>query len=153
MIDEYISIQEFANLAGITRQTVYNKLDTDLTEFVKVVNNRKRISRAALKHFGIDEVDNNVKDDFTDFTDVVKGVIKTLQQELSDKTEQLKVKDQQISELNDRLKEAHHLAAQSNLITANTQEPAKKIINSDPLEPDPENIKLKKKGFWGFLKR
>lgn len=89
MIDEYISIQEFANLAGITRQTVYNKLDTDLTEFVKVVNNRKRISRAALKQFGIDEVDNNVKDDFTDFTDVVKGVIKTLQQELSDKTEQL----------------------------------------------------------------
>ncbi len=41
MNDEYISISEFAKRAGVSRPTIYSKLDNELSNFCKVVKGKK----------------------------------------------------------------------------------------------------------------
>ena len=51
METKYISIAEFAERAGVSRQTVYNNLPKDLRQFTKTIDNKKVISEAALEVF------------------------------------------------------------------------------------------------------
>lgn len=46
---EYITISEFAKRAGVTRQSVYKRLDKELQPFVKEVDSRKTIDISALE--------------------------------------------------------------------------------------------------------
>ena len=51
METKYISIADFAERAGVSRQTVYNNLPKDLRQFTKTIDNKKVISEAALEVF------------------------------------------------------------------------------------------------------
>jgi predicted DNA-binding protein YlxM (UPF0122 family) len=51
MKKEYLTVNEFAEAAGLSRQAVYKKLNNQLTLFVKVVNNKKMIEKSALELF------------------------------------------------------------------------------------------------------
>lgn len=50
MGNEFLTITEFAREAGVSRQTVYNRLES-LGEFVKIDNGVKLVSREALERF------------------------------------------------------------------------------------------------------
>ena len=52
---ELLTIKEFAELSGRTTQAVYKQLNTKLSPFVKLVNNKKMLEKRALKEvFDID---------------------------------------------------------------------------------------------------
>ena len=159
--DDYISIKDFAERAGVTRQTVYNKLDTILQKYVKVVKGKKSINTSALKLFDVKGFDNNVKNDLTDLTTDFTDIFSVLQDQLQVKDKQLKdqaeqsnkqleIKDFQIAELNkannrlnDRLQESNQLNHQNQILLDQKQQP-------QPIEAPTGPVK---KSFWDRFKR
>ena len=163
--DDYISIKDFAERAGITRQTVYNKLDTILQKHVKVVKGHKAISSNALKLFDVKGIDteckNSVKDnlhylttDFTDIFSVLQDQLQVKDKQLKDQAEksnkQLEIKDQQIAALNERLKESNERLKEANQLNQNNQVLIGRSQEPKQIEEIPEQ---KKKSFWDRFKR
>lgn len=48
MDNKYFSVSQFAEMANVTRQTVYRRLDKELKDFVVKENNKIKISKDAL---------------------------------------------------------------------------------------------------------
>lgn len=134
-MDEYISISEFAKRAGVSRPTVYSRLDGDLSNFCKTVKGQKAINVKALSLFGVKKtVKETVKETVKDFTTIetLKSSIDVLKSQTEIMRQQLELKDLQIKELQDRLKESHVLLdQQQHLQAATTQQlleaPKKKL--------------------------
>lgn len=109
MKKEYLTVNEFAEAAGLSRQAVYKKLNNQLTLFVKVVNNKKMIEKSALELFekkrNCQPVEQPVDNQLTNH------LIDMLQTELEEKGQQLKEKDRQIAELQKLLDQSQKLHA------------------------------------------
>lgn len=95
MKDEYISISEFAKRAGVSRPTIYSKLESELSSFCKVVKGKKVINIAALSLFGVKESVNN----FTD-NETLKALVTVLQEQQETLQKELDIKNRQIDTLN-----------------------------------------------------
>ena len=52
-MNEYITVKQFAAAAGVSSQRIYQRLDTNLKPFVRVVNGQKMLSSEGLKLFEI----------------------------------------------------------------------------------------------------
>lgn len=134
-MSEYLTIKAFADLAGVSSQAIYQRLDKDLKKYLKVINGKKMLNSEGLTAFGINGIDK----------DVDKGVdnefARSLQETLLVLTEQLKVKDQQIADLNERLEQALKLNENNQVLLLEKQ--TKEL-------PEPEEPT----GFWSkFMKR
>lgn len=108
---EYISIQDFANKSGLSRQTVYRKLDNEWNKYYKEENGKKLISVEALS-----ELDNK-KDCNDDTTKNVLGMLKVTIENLS---QQLQTKDEQIKSLTEALKTEQNISSQAHMLHAGT---------------------------------
>ena len=64
-IEEYISVSEFAKRAGVSRQLVYKRIDNELTEFCKLVDNKKMLNIRALELFQKQKLSTKVSTGFT----------------------------------------------------------------------------------------
>ena len=97
---EYLTIAEFAERAGVSKQAVYQRLNKGLKEYSRVVDGMKMLDLRALEELygkelgqGIEqEIDKDSKANGQENQDVIKALL-----------EQLNVKDQQIADLNARL--------------------------------------------------
>ena len=148
-MSEYISISEFANIAGVSRQTVYLRLDKDLQEFVKFDRGKKKISVKALEFFDVKiDMSNTVnfakltENDFTKLTnkepkngtstknviDILTKQIDILTCQIDIKDKQLAEKDRQINQLTELLKGEQQSAQQAQALHAGT------IVTSPPAE-------------------
>lgn len=87
---EYISIAEFADRAGISRQAVYQQLTKKLTQYVKVEKGKKLLNTQALSEvYGI-----------KDCKQIDKEVCKDIDSQLIELLrQQMEEKDRQIAEL------------------------------------------------------
>lgn len=95
---EFLSIAEFAKLAGVSKQAIYQRLNTSLKDFVKVEQGRKVVDSAALSLFSPDYTYQ--EDETPAQTD------STIEQELVQLLKaQLEAKDSQIAELQTALLE------------------------------------------------
>jgi len=110
-MNEYISIKEFASKVGLTSQAIYQRIDKDLKPFLKLVENKKTLNIKALELFGFKVVEQEVD----------KDLLKTLQDTLKVLTSQIEIKDQQIANLNDRLKEAQELNRNNQILLGSEQ--------------------------------
>lgn len=54
--DNYLSVKEFAEQAGVSVQRIYQRLDTNLKPFIKTLNGKKRLSVEGLKLFEIKDL-------------------------------------------------------------------------------------------------
>ena len=104
-----LSVREFAERAGVSRQAIHKQLTTKLSNYVHLVDGKTRIDIRALSLYNVsenvnlvDEKDNQksnqINKEFTALLDVIE-VLK----------EQLKVKDKQIEELSERLADSQRL--------------------------------------------
>ena len=102
MNDEYISIKEFAELAGISVQAVYKRLNNQLNPYVQLVENRKMLKKSALYEvYGI-EVEQPIqpKHSTKHSTNSTKvETVKLLQKTVDLLENELKIKNQQIETL------------------------------------------------------
>ena len=114
-MDKYISVKEFAQQIGISSQAVYQRLDKDLKQFVKVVDNKKKLNTKAFELFDLKEIVRPV-DKVVD-----NQLTTTLQETLKILSKQLETKDQQIADLNERLKESQELNKNNQILLGGEQ--------------------------------
>ena len=87
--DQYLSVKEFAQAAGVSVQAVYKRLSNGLEPFVKEVEGRKVIAKRALKEvYGKDQEDQEEKVD-NDLINVLMNQINLLTNELNQKNSEI----------------------------------------------------------------
>lgn len=136
MEENYLSVKEFANMAGVRTQRIYQMLDKDLQRFCKSLGKYKKINAEALQLFG---------KSLQEKTNENSLVIKTLVEQIEIKDKQLANKDNQIFELQNTIKS---LQEQQTILT-------KSLANSQALHAGTikEHIdsKAEKRGIFYWL--
>lgn len=100
---QYITVKEFAQRAGVSIQSVYQSLNKRLKPYFKVINGRKMLDIKALGDiYGIPCVEKDEQDIKQDYKGNDKLLINLLM-------EQIKVKDREISDLHELLNHEQQL--------------------------------------------
>lgn len=134
MDDKLLTIKEFAEAAGISKQAVYKQLDNKLTTFVVIVDNKKMLKQKALKEVYDIEVSTKSKPVEQQVNNQVENIFNQNQQLIDMLREELAEKNKQITELNARLEEAQRLInQQQQLQLANL-----KMLEGVTGQPEPE---------------
>lgn len=93
MTDEWISVKEFAERAGVSVQAVYKQLNKRLKPYLTVMNGTKMLNIKALEEVYGKTEDEPIK------PKVDERLLNQLIAQLEEKDRQIKEKDRQISEL------------------------------------------------------
>ena len=113
---KYLKISEFAKIANVSRQTIYNDLSSKLTDFVKTIDNVKYLDSEGLAVYGVKDLthfDSQFKVKFdNDLTAFLQSQIEEKDKQierlysmLDKEREQSKEKDKTIQENNEHIRE------------------------------------------------
>lgn len=159
MGDRYLSIKDFANAAGVSVQSVYkrlNQVDNSLNQYLNQIDGKKMLNIQALQDiYGIkveqpveQPLNQNIQPDSTSKLD--NDIYKVLLQQLDILQEQLQVKDQQISDLNNRLQDSLNLLDQQQKLTAVAEQKILQLEHRDQ-EPDAPEQSPEKRWWQKFF--
>ena len=172
--NEILTVQQFAEAAGISKQAVYKALNNKLKPFVQLVDGKKMIhSKALTEVYGV-AVNQHRGNPEGNQSQPLETLIAMLQKELDAKNEQisaqqrqLEAKDEQIRQLNERLRESHEAfaieqetAQRAQALHAGTlqqlQTPAEpEVVVENPAKSDPgpgePTPQEKKSGLWARM--
>ena len=174
MEETYISIKEFAELAGVSRQAIQQRLETSLAEFVKVnEQGRKTINTEALRLFGtekskVNEQGSKAKEQGTEEKGKAceqgskakeqgtnEGILyAALLQTVEILQGQLAAKDRQIEALYNALDNAQRAATQAQQLHAGTMQ--RELLEAQaepPAAPQPQPEEKQKRGFFSRWKK
>jgi len=101
--NEFLTVQQFADAAGVSKQAIYKAMNGKLQPYVQLVDNQKLLPRKALLEFYSKKVDQLQASVQPQGNSPLDATIAILRDELKAKNEQLAQKDQQIKELTDLL--------------------------------------------------
>ncbi len=139
-----LSIQEFAELSGKSRQAIYKQVNKKLSPYVSTIDNQRMIDSRALKEvYGI-EVDNqgSKQGDNQETTD---KLIELLQKELENK-------DKQIEQLHQLLAREQELLKGANDRVLELEDKMAAVVKPEQeTEPEPISEPIKK-SWWQFWK-
>ena len=173
-MSEFISIKEFAELAGVSTQSIYKRIrkaDNPIQPFLKKEDNQFTIDKVALKVlYGVEvdqttiqpslKVDNplqndketkeNVKESKEIKEDITASnkVIDILREQLQAQRKDIEEKNTLITELNNRLAEITTLLDQQQKLSIADK---KRILELEAGEQERQE-KEEKKGFFNWLK-
>jgi len=138
MTGDWITITKFAELANVSRQTIYTHLDGDLSEFVKTINGKKTINTNGLRLY-LTEYEFVENDGDATKND---NIIQLLTAQMTELSRQLSVKDCQLAEKDKQIEKLIQLNHQNQVLLLEKKEP------TEPQLSPPE-----KKSFWDKFKR
>ena len=141
---EYITIAEFAEKAGVSKQAIYQRLNKGLKEYSRVVDGVKMLDLRALEELygkepeqGIEqEIDKDSKANSQENQDIIKALL-----------EQLRVKDQQIADLNERLADEQKNHGRTQLLLVEKEHQLQMIEDQKKEEENESKTK-----WWQFWK-
>lgn len=143
MEENYLSIKEFAGLAGVSTQAVYQRLDKDLKEYVEIIDGKKAIDIKALDLFSVQPVEQPIDNELTT---ILRETLKVLSGQLTEK-------DRQIAELNERLKESNELNRNNQILIGRQQDHPKQIEESSSIEEPEKKQEPEKRSFWSRFRK
>lgn len=117
---EYLTIKEVSKAAGVSVQSIYQRLETSLKDYVKIVKGKKYLDISVLRDIYGVEVEKALKDIKQGFKQDIKDdskgdksddTVKLLQDTLDTLRQQLEQKDKQIKELHNLLDQEQQLNA------------------------------------------
>lgn len=146
-----LTVKEFAEIAGVSVQSVYKRLNNQLSTFVKLVDNRKMLEYRALREiYGIDIKPklNEVEQPIQPFVkpDLMEKTINLLEKQNEQLSKELEIKNKQIEELNNRLAECQTLLNQQQQLNVISEKRCIEI--SEGIEN-----KSVKTNIWSFWKK
>lgn len=98
-VQELLTVKEFAELAGKSKQAIYKQLDNRLKGFVQVVDNKKMLESRALKDvFGVDPEKKVERTDPNIQASLEKTLYEILRGELEAKNEQILALQEELAE-------------------------------------------------------
>ena len=136
MKTEYLSIKDFAERAGVSQQSLYkrlNKLNNQLNNYIKLVDNQKMIDIRALQEvYGV-EVEQPIQPKVEQVEQPIQpnfdSILSQNQQMIDMLKEQLEAKDKQIENLQKLLDQEQQLNAMNHekilLLESKLEEPPK----------------------------
>lgn len=157
MNEEYLSIKEFAEAAGVSRQYIYRIKDTVLKPYARKIEKVFVLHRDGLAVINgstdstlveqLDSTSNNAdsepvveKVESTNSTndstmvEMLQMMVSELQKDKESLRQQLAVKDLQIQNLNDRLAAAMDMNKGQLLLAAEKEQKKDPIVAADPVE-------------------
>lgn len=152
--NELLTIAEFAELAGVSRQSIYKQMSTRLSKYCKLIDNRKMIEYRALSEvFGVSveqlsqpKNDNSVNLDVNP-SEPFEEIIEMLRNELEVKNRQITTLQEQNIQLTETIaKMSDSLQAAQALHAGTIQQQLE-----GPVEPQSAASEPMKSGFWGRL--
>ena len=145
-MNNYISVSQYAEIKGITKQAVYKQLNGKLKNFLIMVDNQKFIDINALNDIERKKLNNFEQPVQQPVEQPLNNEIQLfLQNQINEKDEQIKTLLNQIDQLQDQNTKLTDLLKNSQLLLA----VEKKVM----LEESAENQQEKKKGFLNIFKR
>ena len=127
MDQQYLTVKQFAERAGVSTQRVYQLLTKSLQEFTKTEHGKKYRSIEGLRVFEKDPLQGLAKDLQSNLqgvaspeTEILRETVEVLRRQLAIKDEQLAAKDKQIGDLTAALlsSQEQHKALTDALTTA-----------------------------------
>lgn len=118
--EQYISISEFAERAGVNRSYIYKLLSTKLSTYCLQVDNQKKLNIKALELFNVEQVDNLVDKKETD-GDTLKDLIEILQEQQKVLKQELDIKNEQIKSLSKTIENDQELIKREQEIVSQQQ--------------------------------
>ena len=138
--DKYISIADFAEQAGVSKQAVYSRLKSqDLNKCIKLANGKKLISTNALKLFNKSSSQSN-------FNQVEQGIESTEREYIESLKKQIEELQRDKQELYRLLDQQQQLTAQANATIKQLQAPKEEAAIIQP-----EQQEQKKHGFFARI--
>jgi vacuolar-type H+-ATPase catalytic subunit A/Vma1 len=144
--NDLLTVKEFAELAGVSRQAVNSACKRKLTEYVNIVDGQKRLHKDGLELYGlqlskptcklnsklrVNQPSTSLHDESDNVIDTLKQLEKQMdilerqsrifEKQLDIKDNQLKAKDRQLEEMSERLKEAHELNRNNQILLGQQQ--------------------------------
>lgn len=147
-----LTIREFAEVAGVSRQNIYNQLEGRLSPYVIEIDNIKMIKKTALKYYpnALEQVDSKVDSKVEQPKKsgyITENILETL-------NKQLEIKDKQITELNKTIESMTNLMNQQQVLLSQQQQLSlidKKQQEEIKEEPQEQQEEIKNKSFWASL--
>lgn len=157
--NELLTVAEFANRAGLSKQRIYQLLDKKLSNYLKEVDGKKMLKIEGLELFDIQDynqgLETALKDHIKDLQaeiETMKEELEILRGELTEKNKQINEKDNLIKDLLKKLDQSHILVSQQQTLALADKkaegQQSQKIIEEPPAadqREDPEAHKPKKK--------
>ena len=109
MEKQFLSISEYANIKGISKQAVYQQLNKKLKDFVQVIDNQKFISIQALDENELKKLEQPVEQEFNQVEQPVEQAF--LISQLEEKDRQIDRLMKQIENLQELLNQSQRLQA------------------------------------------
>lgn len=115
---DFVTVFEFAKLAGVSYQSVYKKLNqlrNPLNQYTQLIDNKKMINLQALSDIydiKIEQYNQSNTQPVEHKVDVSLELIETLKEQLQQKDKQIDELNQTIKELNSRLSELNKIIDQ-----------------------------------------
>lgn len=156
--NEYLSVKQFSERAGVSSQAVYKQLNNKLKKFKKVENGKTYVNIRGLSCF--------VATNSTNVVQPVEQMIELLKEQLKAKDEQIRALNEQLKAKDETLKNAMRITENTQILLKNQQEksmPAIEEKNKEQLDQEKkeqlneieklknELEKEKNKGFFARL--
>lgn len=151
---DYITVSQYAEIKGISKQAVYKQLNNKLNNFVKLVDGKKCLDISVLTEVEQEKV-NQVEQPFNQVEQQFNNPFQPLfekQIEEKDKTIQSLLRQvENLQEQNSRLTELLH---NSQYLLAAEQRKALETEKQPPqdMEEQPQETRAEKKGFFARLR-
>lgn len=107
-MNEYLTIPEFAKLAGVSHQAIYKQLHNKLQPYLQIVDGKKLLDKKALGEV----YRNEVVQPNADFATMVAA----LEKQLEVKDSQLEAKDEQLRQKDAQIESLHRIIEQNNTL-------------------------------------
>lgn len=151
--NELLTVQQFADAAGISKQAVYKALNNKLQPFVQLVDGKKMLQNKALREvYGI-EVDQRESQPNGNQSQPLEALIAMLQKELEAKNAQLEAKDRQIEQLTSALENTTSSLQAAQALHAGTMQQQLLTPGGEDVPKDIQTEQEKKKGWFSKWKR
>lgn len=165
--NDFLTVKEFAELAGVSRQAINNACKGKLADYVKIVDGKKRLHKSGLVLYGLpinkptdkpsskhihDENDHSsdIINQLEKQMDILERQSRIFEKQLDIKDDQLKAKDRQLEEIIECLKEAHELNRNNQILLGQQQQqlldqfeqPAAPDQQASEEKTEPETLKM-----------
>lgn len=154
-IEEYISVADFAKRAGVSRQLVYKRIDNELTEYCKLVDNKKMLNIRALELFEKQKLSTGFTTQFTKVSTKLSTKFTVYKLKLQHKIDLLELENQHLKEKVESL-EAQTVADQEkieSLLKLLDQQQQLSAISAKKIEMLEEKVQepeMQARKWWAF---
>lgn len=145
---DLLTVREVAEIAGVSVQAVYNRLEKDFKPYLKIENGKKRLDSAVLKLFNHAENSTDFKPDFKPLLNLLEKQNEQLQKELEIKNKQIEELSAALVAAQQTAQAAQQTAQVAQALHAGTMQQQLSDGGADMAEQDQSPSKEKKKRWW-----